>query len=385
MMHKLVAYDLDEVKKKASLAKMKTWLKGSLISKDRWPDIAKAYQNNLYTPRIIMRFFLFCITAFGLLSLLGVAALADMNERGYYFFLCLIGSISLLVAEFTIKKKHHYKSGVTEAAYYIGLAFVYFGILGFEIDHDIIYALVAMIMFMAVSIRYLDLLSLIAAIFCFIAVLFIILESSFAMLPFVVIAVFGMLFLISQSLQKRVDRIVWGDHFIVFDTLALLLIYLGGNYFVVRELSSIMMGLQLEVGEEIPFAFIFYVLTLLVPIAYLTWGLLKRQILFIRVSLLVLALAILTMEYYYSLGFPEITITVIGAILTAISFSLIKYLKTSRNGYTREKILTHKWDNPDLLAFGVSQTLGTTQIDAPDHFSGEGGGEFGGGGASGGF
>jgi uncharacterized membrane protein YgcG len=91
------------------------------------------------------------------------------------------------------------------------------------------------------------------------------------------------------------------------------------------------------------------------------------------------------MEYYYSLGFPEITITVIGAILTAISFALIKYLKTSRNGYTREKILTHKWDNPDLLAFGVSQALGTTQIEAPDHFSGEGGGEFGGGGASGGF
>ena len=111
MIHKLVAYDLDEVKKKSALAKIKTWLKGGLIAEDRWPDIAKAYQNNLYTPRIVMRFFLFCITAFGLFSLLGIAALANMGESGYYIFLCLIGSISLFVAEFTIKKKHHYKSG----------------------------------------------------------------------------------------------------------------------------------------------------------------------------------------------------------------------------------------------------------------------------------
>ena len=132
---------------------------------------------------------------------------------------------------------------------------------------------------------------------------------------------FASLFGISQFLQKKANQLIWEDHFIILDSLALLLTYLGVNYFVVRELSVAMMGLELSAGEDIPFAYLFYGFTVLIPIGYLTWGIVKKSILFIRVSLLTLALTVFTLKYYFSLGHPEVTITVAGALLTLVAIA----------------------------------------------------------------
>ena len=131
-------------------------------------------------------------------------------------------------------------------------------------------------------------------------------------------------------------------------------------------------------------AYVFYLWTVLVPIAYLYWRIKTKSVLFIKVSLLTLALAVFTLKYYFSLGHPEISITIGGGLLIVVSLLLMKYLKTPRNGFTRDQLLTNKWDNSDFTAFIASQTLGGHQINDSTDFQ-SGGGASGGAGASGEF
>lgn len=383
----MVAYDLNEVKKKLSVAKVETWYKGNILNEEQWNSIQSDYQTNLYSPALFMRILLFIATYFGLTTILGPILLlvADEGIAAIRIMVFIAGVAMLVFTEkVMIKEKHHFKSGITEAGYYTGLLFVYFGLLGFGIDEELVYWLAAFLFVSVGTIRYMDLLSLFAAVICLLAIIFYSLSTILSYLPFIVMIVFATLFILSQRFQKNIDYLIWEDHFIVFDTLALLLVYLGGNYFVVRELSVEMMGLELIEGQDIPMAFLFYGLTFLTPIVYLIWGIRQRSILFIRVSLLVLALSVFTIKYYYSFAPPQVSITIAGGLMIAIALVLIKYLKKNRNGFIREQIFQSKWDNPDLVATVASQTLGGHQIDESEIPLGQGG-KFGGGGASGEF
>jgi len=388
MINSITAYDIEVVKKKLAVAKVKTWYKGKLITSDQYSSIQTAYETNLFSPSIIIRVLLFIATYLGLSTIVGPIALmvgdAGMGAIRVMLFITGAGMMAF-VERILIKDKHHFKSGVTEAGYYSGLAFIYFGLLGFEINEPLFYLIAALILLAVASIRYLDLLSLISAMGCLLAIIFLSLESILSVLPFAIMIVFAVLFAVSQPIQKKLDYLIWEDHFIIFDTLSLLLVYLGGNYFVVRELSIEMMNLSLAEGQDIPFAFLFYGFTLIIPIAYLVWGIKQKSILFIRVSLIVIALSVITIKYYYSFGHPEITVTVAGAVLILVSLLLIKYLKKNRNGFIRDQIFKSKWDNTDLAAFIASQSLGGHQINESESTLAGQGGEFGGGGASGEF
>jgi hypothetical protein len=139
-----------------------------------------------------------------------------------------------------------------------------------------------------------------------------------------------------------------------------------------------MMDLQLQEGEDIPFAWLFYILTVVIPVAYLYFGIKKKDIVLIRVSLVAMAFAVFTFKYYFSLGHHEITLTSGGIILIGIAMWLFRHLKTSRNGYTAENILSEKWGSANISAFVISQTMGGNRT--PEHT--ETGGTFGGGGST---
>lgn len=394
MMNKLIAYDLDELTKKVTVSKAKEWYKSGVITELQWTNIKATYANELFSPNPVIRILLFLVSLFGLSMSLGFftvffSSFFEVFEMNYMYAIRVAifayGALLLYLGEkIFFKDKKHYKSGVTEAIVYIAYSFLYFGLLGESQSDELVYYATGLIFLIFITLRYHDILTLVGAITCFALALFSAFSALLPLIPFVMMLSFSGLFVGSQLLQKKANPLIWEDHFIIIDSLALLLIYLGGNYFVVHELSVEMMDLQLSAGEDIPFAFLFYGFTVLIPIGYMTWGILKKSILFIRVSLLTLALTVFTLKYYFSLGHPEITITFAGAVLIGISVSLMKYLKTSRNGFTRDQLITSKWDNAEMSAFIASQTLGGHQLNNSEGFSGQGG-EFGGGGASGSF
>ncbi|MCO6501093.1 MAG: hypothetical protein J5I47_12065 [Vicingus serpentipes] len=392
MIKSLIAYDIEELEKKKVLSSAKNLYKSKILDQAQWEKIKANYTSKLYSPSIFIRILFFILTLIGLSTISGpLALMLNINQFedlriAFLFF----GIVFIAVTDFVlIQKNHHYLSGVTEAGIYIGLSFIAFGILASQPNNVLIYPLVGILLSSIAAVRYLNLLGLVAVFLFFGWILFQICTSMGgmmeALLPFIFMLAFGFTYWGCTKLEQKLTSVIFENAFIVAKTLSLFTVYLAGNYYVVRELSIELMNLHLAEGDDIPFAFLFYAFTVLVPLAYLYFGIKKRSLLFIRTSLLTLALSVITLKYYFSLGMPVLTITFSGAILIVISFLLFRYLKQVQHGFTSEKLLNDKWSSKNLTAIIASQTLGGNKITTTENDTTFKGGEFGGGGAGSNF
>jgi hypothetical protein len=386
----LIAYNTAELEKTTVLSEAKNLYKSNLLDEDQWNGIRKDYTSQLYTPSIFMRIVLFIFSVIGMSTAIGPFGLiiSGMEIVGYRILSFILGLLILIITErWLIKEKKHYRSGITEAGIFSGLSFIAFSILGSGPETIILYPIVGALLALFAAIRYLNIFSLVLALFFISWILFQLITEIGgiieALMPLLFMTFFAILYWNSSLLERKLSNVIFDTQFVILKTISLLMFYIAGNYFVVRELSITLMGFDLANHEDIPFAFIFYTLTALVPIAYLYWGIKKKSILFIRIGLLTFGLSVITFKYYFSLGYPVATITISGGLLIAISLALLTYLKKIRNGFTRELIMQEKLGSKDLAAIIASQTLGGNQPTGTTNdeiiFKG---GKFGGGGAS---
>ncbi|MCI0752025.1 MAG: hypothetical protein L0Y35_09315 [Flammeovirgaceae bacterium] len=367
------------------LKEVKRWKKKGIIPDEQFTEMAKAYPVHFYHPNFIIRILLIIATLLALSGVTGFFALIMPHDtETTVAMLCILyGFVSWIILEKKFIKENHFKSGVNEAILYHSIGFIAGGIaLLMDFDSQLIlWGCLILLAFAAY--RYLDLLCTLAGLLVASYLLF----HNFyelggimqQLLPFVFIAAFTPFYFFIKKIKSRPITDPWMYCLLIIEAFSLLMIYLAGNYFVVRELSIELMGLALEPGQEIPFAFVFYGLTVLIPIGYLYAGIKNKDQVLMRVSLVVLAFSVFTFKYYYSTGHHEITFTTSGIILITISLLLLRYLKTPRNGYTCENILEEKWANANAEAFIISQTLGGNKITTPDM---PGGGASGGAGSS---
>ncbi|HWA34129.1 MAG TPA: hypothetical protein VG737_08375, partial [Cyclobacteriaceae bacterium] len=316
------AYNHDWVYHLAVIKEAKRWWKREFINKDQFVAIAEAFKIPLYHPNLMVRVLLFVATLFALSGVSGFFFLvfANAGETIISIASILYGLASFFVLEKLFIKNNHYKSGVTEALLYHACGITIGGIAVLtDMENVTLVLILSLAVFSFAAIRYLDLicttcatLTLVGFAFyeCFIA------GGIFKqVIPFVIILLFLFVYWQVSKLRKRKELKVWEYDLIVVESLSLLLIYLGGNYFVVRELSVSMMDLDIAENGDIPFAFIFYFLTAAMPVIYLYFAIKARNVVLLRVSLVVIALSAFTFKYYFSLGHPEITLTVAGALL----------------------------------------------------------------------
>ncbi len=378
-------YNLEVIKE------TKRWLKAKFIEEAQFKIIAEAHPSSFYHPNFIIRILIFVATLMGLSGVTGLLALIILGANQVVISIgCLLYGIGsfVLVDRAIIKNSKHYKSGLTEALIYHACGFTIGGFAGLA-DFAILPVLLFSIIILSfAAYRYLDLLTTVAAFLVFAYLIFFQLYDLGGIfqqiIPFVFILIFIPIYLLSKKLKSKSNLSIWTNSLLIIESMSLLLIYLAGNYFVVRELSVNMMDLSIAEGENIPFAYLFYGLTIIIPGAYLFLGIHNKDVVLLRISLLVLAFSVFTFKYYYGFGHPEITLTISGIILLGTALMLFNYLKTIRNGFTREDLLSEKWSSLDAEAFIISQTLGGNQVTVDESFHG-GGGNFGGGGSSGSF
>ncbi len=369
----------------------KRWWKQRYIAEDQYDAIRAAHKSPFYHPHLIIRILLFVATLMALSGVTGLflAFLSDIGETGLSVASVLYGAGSFFfLKKVFIEGSHHYKSGVTEALLYHACAYTLGGIAVMTDFHPHLMLFISWMIFSYMAARFLDLISTLAAVLSLSGLLFYEfynLSGIFQqVIPFIFIGSFTPVYWVAKRLKEQKEYRLWSNNLILIESLSLILIYLAGNYLVVRELSVNLMSLNLEPGDDIPFAFVFYILTILLPIGYLYFGIKNKDVVLLRVSLVLVACSVLTFKYYYGFGRPEISLTVAGAIVLIISFALFRYLKTVRCGFTVENLLAEKWGEANLQAFIMSQTLGGNQVTASESVK-SGGGEFGGGGASGSF
>lgn len=385
----MIAYNTTWLRNLGIIKEAKSWSTHEIISADQLAAIKASYPSNFYHPNLIIRILLFIASlvalsgATGLFALIFSSVIFDGDGAAILFSMYGVASWIFLDVVF-IKNKHHYKSGVTEALLYHSAGFVIGGVLG-ATDFD---AHVFLILSLAVctfaAIRYADLIATVCAVASFAGLVFLMMYEIGGivqnLIPFAFLIIFTAGLFIVRKIKSHKQFYHWENCLILVEVLCLLLVYTAGNYLVVRELSVSMMDLYIEEGQDIPFAIIFYGLTVLIPATYLFFGIRNKDIILLRVSLLVLAFSVFTFKYYFSLGHPEISLTLAGIILIGIAMMLFRYLRSPRHGFTRENLLGEKWAGANPEAFVISQTLGgNVPMEGPQHGAG---GLSGGGGSS---
>jgi hypothetical protein len=370
----------------------KNWLKHRLIESTQYQLIEESYKTPLIHPNFAIRILLFMATVIAVSGASGLVFLifSGGGETTISIISILLGLGAFVILERIFIHKNHYKSGVTEGIAYMACGFVIFGFaMLFDFDSIFVIQFVSLLVFAYAAYRYLDLLLTLAFVFMLSWTLFYYCYEADgifrSIIPFVFMITFSAFYFLISRISTQSKYKLWNNNLLVMEVTSLILVYAGGNYLVVRELSLSLMNLELSPGEDIPFAFLFYFFTVVIPMAFLFMGIRRKDKVLLRTGLITLAFTVFTFKYYFSFGHPEIAMIVAGIISIILAVVLMRQLKAARNGFTSENILSPAWASINAEAFLISQTMGGNQLGNVDVKETGGGGNSGGGGASSSF
>ncbi len=384
----MIAYNNTSLHNERIQEQSTTAFENSFISKEELQNIKLKYPVQFYTPNIFIRIGLFILTgiilsfSFSLFSLLFMSSLENA-WKGLMLFFAILTYAAL---EFMVQTKHHYKSGVDDALLW-NFAGMLFGSISLILDAGALTnCVLAFLISLYCSIRFADRVMSAVAFLSLLAILFFLftdhLGISKAIIPFVLMAASAAVYFLIKHLEKKVSLKNYEHCFNMISIVSLLSFYAAGNYYVVREVNNAMFHLTSD--GSLPFGWMFWILTFLIPILYIARGIQKKDALFLRVGLLLIAAMVFTVRNYYHIIPHEVFMTIAGAILLILSYGLISYLKQPKFGFTYAELnKENKFEKLQIESLIIAETFG--QQTKPTETTKFGSGSFGGGGAGGEF
>ncbi len=360
------------------------------ITKEEKEVASAKYSVGFYTPNIFIRIGLFILTvviASFSLGLLSLTLLSGGGEKSFAVVLFVLALAAYFALEVMVERKNHFQSGTDDALIWITGACIIGGINMLGDISPAANALITLLIAAYFLVRFIHPLMGILAVLALLAFVLLSLGTAGnfakAAMPFVLFIISVIFYFIAQNLSKKVAFRFYKDAFTFMKITALLCIYISVNYCAVREASINMFHLDLEKNDELPFGWIFWFFTIFIPIVYIYWGIKKKEVVFLRVGLLLVAAIIFTVRYYYAVMPMEIAMASGGAILITGAYLLIQYLRQPINGFTSEAIADNQMQGKlNIEALVIAETFSGVTPASDNNF---GGGNFGGGGASGDF
>ncbi|MEO6254918.1 MAG: hypothetical protein ABIO79_16525 [Ferruginibacter sp.] len=357
------------------------------ISKDEKEVAETIFPVGFYSPNIFIRIGLFILTfviacfSLGLLSLIFMDSIEQSIGRLIIFF----GLLSYGALEFFIGAKNHYRSGVDDALLWItGICLV----AGLNLLNDISSSGNALIIFVLATyffLRFTDKLMSAIAGLALLAVVFFYYSPLGSMAktttPFLLMGITAFIYFIVKKRSQQNSSRHYRHCGIVLEITMLICFYAAANYYVVREMSNNMFHLGLNENESIPFGWLFWIFTILIPLVYIFGGVQKKDAVLLRVGLLAVAAIVFTVRYYHTVLPVEIVMLLGGMILIAVSYALTNWLAQPKKGFTSAELSRrYAMDKMNIESLVIAETFGST---VPANETKFGGGSFGGGGASG--
>jgi hypothetical protein len=374
------------IQEQAAIAKEK-----ACITTEEQQAIAAAHPVDLYSPNVYMRIGIFILTTIILLFSFGLFALmANSGGDAGFSTLCLFfGAGAYGLAEYMVREKKHFKSGA-DAALIWGAGISLLTAIGIITDGNApvwVWCLLTCVISTYFVLRFADVSMSIVAHLALLGLVFSLFENMGGMakvvIPFMVILVSLGVYLLSVSLAAVHTYRHYKKCLQMIQVCALITLYLGGNYFVVRELSIEMFHLDLLPGQDIAGGWFFWILTVLVPLVYISAGIRRKDRILIGTGLLLIAVMVYTIRYYHSVAPLEVAMTLGGMVMIGIAYALIRYLKTPRHGFTADSAgERHAMEALQIESLVIAQTMSHAATPQPDQYQ-FGGGSGGGGGASG--
>lgn len=358
------------------------------ITAEEYQQIKTAYPVDLYTPNPYIRIGLFILTIIVVFFAFGLFCLMTMEggETAVGILTLFFGGGTYAMIEYMVHAKKHHKSGVDTALMWMSGAAVVAAV--FIITDTHVYpSVMSMLICLLATYYVLRFADVLMSIIAFIALLsfffFIFMHAGRVIIPFLVMGISFGVYLSARMLSKINTYRHYKTCLNMLQIVALITLYLGGNYYVVRETSNEMFNMRLEPGESIPGGWIFWIFTIILPPLYIFAGIRKKDTILIRTGLFLIAAIVYTIRTYHSVAPIEVAMTFGGIILIAVAYGLTKLLKPSRNGFTAEQVDDDEQDALQLESLIVAQSFSQTGPQE-DQFN-LGGGSGSGGGASGGY
>ncbi|CAN5586751.1 hypothetical protein BH10BAC3_BH10BAC3_23040 [soil metagenome] len=356
------------------------------IIKTEQENIHSQHPAGFFTPNLFIRIGLFLLTlviaifSYGLLSLFLMQALENSIAGIIIFY----GLLTYAALEFMIKNKHYFKAGVDDALIWMSAGML-FGGISYGVDATpLAMCCIAFCMACFYTVRFADRLMALIAFLAYLGLLFFTCAQLGgivkAIVPFVIMIASAVIYFFTKSIAKQHALRHYATCFTMLEFAALIAFYIGGNYFVVRELSNSMFNLNLRAGESIPYATVFWMFTILTPLVYLLIGIRRKNNVLIRTGLILVAATVYTIRYYYHVADIEITMTIVGIIMIVTAGALIRYLKTPKFGFTYHASKgANQTGSLQIESLVIAETFSIP--DDPQSGTQFGGGSFGGGGA----
>ncbi|MDR6845805.1 hypothetical protein [Flavobacterium granuli] len=329
----------------------------------------------------------------GFISLFGLAIM----ENAYLFFIYLFAAIGFGAKEYMSQNMKYFGFGLDDAFILGAILALQIAVgLSFEQNYNPNYLLVIIVTAIVSSIAYLRYLNLsLALLACFSItgslayITFEYLIIGKLILPFVMLVFSGIGYFFSKKKLQNLTVPYYSSGLKLAKGFCLILFYLAGNYYVVRELNFSLSGEYYYngVSPEIPFAIFFWAFTISVPALYLFYSLRNKDRMMLWIGFLALCFAIFTIRMYHHVLPPEVALTIGGLVLFAFTYFSIKKTKFNETGITFKE---DRFANPNAFA-NLQVLVATSQFgikpeakveESPMKF---GGGGFSGGGSGGGF
>ena len=361
-----------------------------LISDSELTKIKMKYPVGFYSPNIFIRAGLLVLTAVisifscALLTLLFSGPTGIPLNYAWFFFL---GVMNYLALEFIVIKKFHFRSGVDDA-----LLWISFGLCiqaywsaneAGNSSTDIAFCAVVCVLSLYLTLRFADMLM---SLVCYLALFALIYFSwqkigpvGIATMPFILMLFSGIVYGFARALNRQ-KTTFYTNCITVLQAISLVTVYASGNYYLVKELGDMLNNTK---SQSIRLDWFFWTWTMTLPLAYIYWGIRRRDVIPIRIGLLLCVGAAYTL-WHYNQNMPlELVLVLAGSLVLAVSWYLTKYLKIPRNGFTYEDLsgntLMEQLKIESLIVSESSSGIGTTPVNTGTQM---GGGKFGGGGAS---
>ncbi|MBC7423639.1 MAG: hypothetical protein H7334_09330 [Ferruginibacter sp.] len=352
----------------------------------------KAYPVGFYTPNFFIRIGLAILTiiivafSFGLVSLL---VLSNANEKTFGTISIFFGVFCYGILELMVQQKSHYHSGVDDALLCMaGICFIG----GINLIGNISISTNCLLIFLFafyLLCRFANALMAIVSVGAFLLlVFFTYIKFGYvakATAPFLLLLLAAGIYFFAKYLSNKIACRLYKRAFVFVEITALLCGYAAINYFVVNQTANSMFGFTIKARQPLAFAFLFWSLTILLPLVYIFRGVQKKDAVILRVGLILIAAIVFTIRNYYTFLPIEMMLFICGAIMLIVFFGLIRYLEPPKFGFTSAVLAnTNNIGNINIEALIIAETFSGTQQPTSNDTN-FGGGSFGGGGGTGDF
>lgn len=383
----MIVFDKTLLENTFLVAEAKQLKEKNFISKADLNTIEKELPILKQHNNLLIRFGFFLLGCFLYSSIVGVFSMFFMQalDSNYEWILFLYAIIGFVGCEFFSRMKF-YNYGL-DNAFVLGAQIGLISAFGVMTESFLVAFAVMSIIGIICCLRYINAFSSLMSCFGITGLICtLIIENKIIpmlYLPFVLfILAIGLYFFYIKGRNMQ-SAIYYKNSLKMVPIFSLILGYFSVNYLVVRELSVELMDIVVSGTNDIPFAFLFYGFTFIIPIVYIFFALKNKDKIMLYIGFLTLCFSFFTIRYYYSLMPIEVALIIGGVILFVLTYWSIKVLKNKETGLTFEPDHGNKINdlsNAELLI--INSKIDVNSVAPIEQNMPFGGGGFSGGGSS---